>query len=263
MRILLLLGMTASLWAQPLDWRPVMRASLERMVASDSKMADYSFDRRVIRKEFEADGKLKLESNMLMRPERVEGVWISRVLEKDGAKLTEVEQRRQEETIRRKILEGKAEGGRPPSILGRDNDDLIQEFPEALEYRLIGEEMMAGRKSWVLACQPRVGYKAKSMRSRFFEKVRGKVWVDQAEKDLVRVDAEVFDTISVGFGLLGRVEKGTRFILNRGRVTEGHFFTESSQVNFTAKVLVFKTLISEIKTQFFNFKLKTAIGPTR
>ena len=263
MRILLLLGMTASLWAQPLDWRPVMRASLERMVASDSKMADYSFDRRVIRKEFEADGKLKLESNMLMRPERVEGVWISRVLEKDGAALTEVEQRRQEETIRRKILEGKAEGGRPPSILGRDNDDLIQEFPEALEYRLIGEEMMAGRKSWVLTCQPRAGYKAKSMRSRFFEKVRGKVWVDQAEKDLVRVDAEVFDTISVGFGLLGRVGKGTRFILNRGRVTEGHFFTESSQVNFTAKVLVFKTLISEIKTQFFNFKLKTAIGPTR
>ena len=255
--------MSFSLWAQPLDWRPVMRASLERMVASDSKMADYSFDRRVIRKDFEHDGKLKTELNMLMRPERVEGVWISRVIEKDGARLTDFEQRRQEETIRRKVLEGKAAGGRPSSILGRDNDELIQEFPEALEYRLIGEEMMAGRKTWVLACQPRAGYKAKSMRSRFFEKVRGRVWVDQADKDLIRVDAEVFDTISVGFGLLGRVEKGTRFILNRARVAEGHLFTESSQVNFTAKVLVFKTLISEIKTQYFNFKLKTGVGPAR
>lgn len=263
MRVLVLLAVAGNLWGQPTDWRPIMRTSLDRMVASDSRMADYAFDRRVIKKEFEPDGRLKLQTVTLMRPERVEGVWVSRIVTRDGKPLTDPEKRRQEDEIRRRIADGKSENARPASILGRENDELIQQFPEALEYRLIGEEMKDGRKTWVLACQPRVGYKPPSMRARFFEKVRGKVWVDQAEKDLVRVDAEVFDTISVGFGLLGRVEKGTRFVLNRARVSEGHYFTESSQVNFTAKVLIFKTLIIEISTQYFNFNLKTMVEPKR
>lgn len=236
-----------------------MKTSLERMVASDARMADYAFDRRVERKDFESDGRLKLHTTTLLRPERVEGVWISRALERNGKPLTESEKQKQEEAIRRRIAEGKAAGGKPASILGRDSDELILEFPEALEYRLVGEETLAGRKAWVLACQPRPGYKPPSMRARFFEKVKGRVWVDQTDKDLVRVEAEVFDTISMGFGLLGRVEKGTRFVLNRARVSEGHFFTESSQVNFTAKVLVFKSLISEIRTVYSNFRLKTGI----
>jgi hypothetical protein len=263
MRVLLFLAAASSLGAQPLDWRPIMRASLERMVESDARMADYAFDRQVVKKEFEPDGRLKLQTTTLMRPERVEGVWISRIITLDGKPLTDVEKRRQEEAIRRRINEEKGQQSRPPSILGRENDELIRLFPEALEYRLLGEELKDGRKTWVLACQPRPGYKPPNLRARFFEKVRGKVWVDQANKDLVRVDAEVFDTISVGFGLLGRVEKGTRFVLNRARVSEGHYFTESSQVNFTAKVLIFKTLINEISTQYSNFKLRTAVEPKR
>lgn len=262
MRVLIFF-VAGCLWAQPLDWRPVMRAALDRMVDSDARLADYSFDRRLTRKEFESDGRLREQTVTLMRPERVEGVWIFRVTSRDGQPLTPAESLRQEEVIRRRIAEGKASGSRPSSIMGRDTEALIREFPEALDYRLVGEESREGRKLWVLACEPRPGYKPPSMRARFFEKVRGKVWVDQTEKDLVRVEAEVFDTISLGFGLLGRVEKGTRFSLNRARVSEGHYFTESSLVRFSAKVLLFKTLMSEISTQYFNFKLKTTVEPKR
>jgi hypothetical protein len=159
MRVLLFLAAASSLGAQPLDWRPIMRASLERMVESDARMADYSFDRQVVKKEFEPDGRLKLQTTTLMRPERVEGVWISRIITLDGKPLTDVEKRRQEDAIRRRINEEKGQQSRPPSILGRENDELIRLFPEALEYRLLGEELKDGRKTWVLACQPRPGYK--------------------------------------------------------------------------------------------------------
>lgn len=263
MRVLLLLAAATSLAAQPLDWRPVMQASLERMNESDSRMAEYSFDRQVIKKEFDSSGHLKLQTVTMMRPERVEGVWLPRVISRDGKPLSDAENRRQEETFRRRIAEAKTENARPSSILGRESDDLIREFPDALEYRLIGEEVRDDRKTWILACQPRPGYKPPSMRARFFEKVRGKVWVEQTNKDLVRVEAEVFDTISLGFGLLGRVEKGTRFVLNRARVGEGHYFTESSQVNFSAKVLLIKTVVNEISTRYSNFKLRTTVERTR
>lgn len=263
MRVLVLLYLTGSLWAQPLDWRPIMRTSLEQMLESDRRLADYSFDRLTTRKEFESDGRIKLETVTLTRPERIDGVWIFRVIARDGRPLTEVQSARQEESIRRRIAEAKSSNARSSSLLGRDAEEMIREFPEALDYRLVGEDNQDGRKLWVLACEPRAGYKPPNLRARFFEKVRGKVWIDQARKDLVRVEAEVFDTISLGFGILGRVDKGTRFALRRARSAEGLYFTQASQVKFAAKVLLFKSLSTEITTLYSGFRLKTEVQSNR
>ena len=263
MRVLVLLYLTGPLWAQPLDWRPVLRTSLDRMLESDLRLADYSFDRVITRKEFESDGRLKLETVTLTRPERVDGVWILRVISRNGRPLSQAESSRQEDSIRRRLAEAKVGKAGSTSIMGRETEDLIREFPEALDYRLVGEDTQDGRKLWVLACEPRPGYKPPSLRARLLEKARGKVWIDQADKDLVRVEAEVFDTISLGFGILGRVDKGTRFALRRARSTEGQYFTRGSQVKFAAKVLLFKSLSTDISTLYVGFRLKTAVQSNR
>lgn len=263
MRVFVLLQLAASLWAQPLDWRPVMRTSLERMVESDRRLSDYTFDRQITRREFGADGQLKLETVTLTRPERIDGVWVLRVVSRNGRALTEAESSRQEEAIRRRLAETKSSNTRSISIMGRETEEIIREFPEALDYRLVSEETQDGRRLWVLACEPRPGYKPPNVRARLFEKVRGKVWIDQVDKDLVRVEAEVFDPINLGFGILGRVERGTRFALRRARTSEGLYFTEGSQVKFAVKVLLFKSLSSEISTRYSGFRLKTGVRSSR
>jgi hypothetical protein len=261
MRFLILLALLGArcMPGQPLDWRPVMRDALARMIESDTRLADYTFDRTITRKEFDASGRLKQQTVTVLRPERINGIWVSRAVSRDGRPLTATEIQRQEESIRRRIAEGQAQGARSTSIMGRDTEELIKEFPEALDYRLAGEETSAGRKLWVLECTPRPGYRPPNLRARLFEKVRGRVWVDQDSKDLVRVESEVFDTISLGFGILGRIEKGTRFTLHRAPVREGHYFTESSRVKFSAKVLLVKSLFSEISTSYTNFKPRTGV----
>jgi hypothetical protein len=138
--------------------------------------------------------------------------------------------------------------------------DWLKEFPDALDYKKVGEETIAGRRTLVLECSPRKGYKASNLRARVFEKVRGKIWMDAAEEQIVRVDAEVFDTVSIGWGLIGKVQKGTRFHLERSRLADGSWLPNSQSIRFAASYLVFKSLAQEEITRYSEYRHKSALA---
>ena len=137
---------------------------------------------------------------------------------------------------------------------GRKRDNAwFYELSDALEFRETGEETVDGRPALVVELSPRAGYRAKNMRARLFEKMRGKVLVDKADAELVRADVEVFDTVSVGLGILGKVNKGTQFHLERRRVAEGTWLTNMQQVLFGARIML-KSFHQEVTTRYSGFE---------
>lgn len=142
-----------------------------------------------------------------------------------------------------------------PSAARRAEDtSWLKDFPEALEYKKVGEEEIAGRVAWVLECTPRAGYKAQSLRARVFEKTRGKVWIDVADSQLVRVDAAVFDTVSIGWGMAAKIQKGTRFQIDRRKLADGAWLPESQTIRFAAKVMMVKSLAVEESARFSGYR---------
>lgn len=118
----------------------------------------------------------------------------------------------------------------------------------------MGEELIAGRLAWVLECSPRAGYKARNLQARVFEKTRGKVWIDAADSQLVRVDAAVFDTVSIGWGLAAKIQKGTRFQIDRRKLADGAWLPDSQTIRFAAKVLMVKSLAVEDTARFSEYR---------
>lgn len=142
----------------------------------------------------------------------------------------------------------------PATPRRKEDTSWLAEFPEALEYKKVGEEEIAGRMAWVLECSPRPGYKAKSLRARVFEKTRGKVWIDVADSQLVRVDAAVFDTVNIGWGMAAKIQKGTRFQIDRRKLPDGAWLPESQTIRFTAKVMMVKSLGMEDAARFTGYR---------
>lgn len=248
-----LLVFSLALPAQQRDWRAEMRQSFERMMVSEKKLEDYGFTRRMLRKEMNSDGSVKKEERIVVRRELFEGEFATFVIEKNGVATTPAQRAQAESEVRSNRRSGKARGrasGRP------GEDGWIEEFPEALAYTQDGEEIVNGRKAWVLRCEPRQGYKPKNIRAKVFEKMRGTVWIDQLEKDIVRVDAEMFDAVSVGFGVLGKIDKGTRFHLDRIRTTEGVWLTAKTDVRFAVRIMLFKYLFNDIVSETFDYRLR-------
>lgn len=248
-----LLVFSLALSAQQRDWRAEMRQSFERMMVSEKRLEDYGFVRRMHRKEMNSDGSVKKEERLVVRRELFEGDFATFVIEKNGVATTPAQRAQAEAEARAARKAGKARGrasGRP------GEDGWIEEFPEALLYTLEGEQSINGRKVWVLRCEPRPGYKPKNIRAKVFEKMRGKVWIDQLEKDIVRVDAEMFDAVSVGFGVLGKIDKGTRFHLDRIRTSEGVWLTAKTDVRFAVRIMLFKYLFNEIVSETSDYRLR-------
>ncbi len=142
----------------------------------------------------------------------------------------------------------------PLSRRRAEDTSWLAEFPEALEYKKVGEEEIAGRVTWVLECSPRAGYRARSLRARVFEKTRGRVWIDVADSQLVRVDAAVFDTVNIGWGMAAKIQKGTRFQIDRRKLPDGAWLPESQTIRFAAKVMLVKSLAVEESARFSGYR---------
>jgi len=249
----------------------LMRRSLARIEESDKKIGDYGFVRRTERKELTASGEFKTQRSWVWRREWQDGFLVNRLLERDGKPIPEEERRKNEELIRKRLAERKA---MTPEQLqkmreerrkkGNDESAWLKEFPEALDYKPAGEEIIDGRPALLLECSPRQGYQPKNMRARVFEKLRGRIWIDKAESELVKADVEMFDTVNLGWGFLGRIEKGTRFLIKRKKVAEGLWFNEAETYKFAARLMMVKSIRNEITTQFSDFRHRseTASSPS-
>jgi len=247
--------------APPGDLRELMRGSLARLQESDKKLSEYTFVRAGERKEFTSSGVLKTQQSWVVKREFRDGFMFHRLLERNGKPIPEEEQQRGEQAIAKRLAELKAmapeqlekmraEGRRRSG----DEDAWLQEFPEALDYKLAGEETIHGRPALVLEVSPRPGYKARNMRARVFEKVRGRVWIDKTDSQLVKAEAEVFETVNIALGLMGRIEKGTRFSLQRRKVADEAWLPETQTMKFAARVMLVKSIHQEQTTRYSDYR---------
>ena len=246
--------------------RTILRESLNKLQDADGRMGDYSYARYNVRREFNADGSVKTEHTVLARREFEDGYGFMHQVERDGKAVPDIEQKQAQDVARTRAAQLRAMSpaersqAEPPTRSRAPEQSFLKEFPDALDFKKVGEEMIGGRRTLVLECQPRPGYKATNMRARMFEKVRGKIWLDAAEEQMVRIDAEVFDAVNIGWGVIGKVQKGTRFHLERRRLADGFWLPESQDIRFTARILLFKALSQEEITRYSEFRHKSTLA---
>jgi hypothetical protein len=247
----------------PPDLRGMMRQAQQNLLDADKKLADYSYMRFNVRRELNPAGGIKNERTVVARRDFVDGVGFTRVVERDGKPVPEAERRREDETIRKTLAELKA--GQTGSIKPKTKDPaqranqreaLLNEFPEALDYRKIGEEDLGGRRAIVLECWPRTGYEPKNLIARLFGKMRGKVWLDQADLEIAKLDVEMYDAVGIGLGVIARIEKGTHFFVDRARLADGLWFPQAQTLRLSARMLLVKSLAQEETTKYSGYRHK-------
>jgi hypothetical protein len=239
----------------PADLRELARAALTRLVIQGrAAFDDHAFVQYTERTELLSDGKAGRKQTWIFRREPVEGFLLTRLVERDGKPVS------QEET-RKRVRELKALS--PAELEKRRIDRLkkeqeeegwLVELADAMEWRLAGQETVRGRQAWILECTPRPGYHPRNLRARLFEKTRGRLVIDQAEQEMVRAEGETFDSISMGWGLLAKIEKGTKFYFDRARMGDDTWLPQLRIIRFAARVMLFKQARNEFVTRFTEYR---------
>jgi hypothetical protein len=119
------------------------------------------------------------------------------------------ESENQRETRNRR---GRRAGG--PDFL---DESLLRRF----DYVLEGEELLGGRRVWVLNFEPKpVGKDAGETADRFLARLHGRLWVDVEEAELVKVESHLKSPLTVLGGLAASLTR-IDFVILRERLASG------------------------------------------
>lgn len=124
----------------------------------------------------------------------------------------------------------------------KDEDKVIDDVFAGYDMRIVGREQIEGRPAIRISFEPRADYHPMTREGRIIHHVKGEAWVNEADHQLVRVDAHVIDAISLGFGLLAKLQKGAMLHAERQKVNDEVWLPVKTEVSLSARVLLLKGL---------------------
>lgn len=219
----------------------IVTRSMQETTANWNQASDYSF--------IERDVETKRGSQPLVKTYQVlqiDGSPYIRVIAVGDRPLSATEQDQEERKLRNEMekRQRQSEGERAKRVekyvKGRRQDRaLLDGMMGAFDFQLVGQETIDGRDCWLLNASPKAGYQPKSRETKVLAGMRGRLWVDKASGHWVRVQAEVFQSVSL-YGFFAKVQPGTRFLLEQEPVTGSLWLPKhlSMHVNASAFGLV-------------------------
>ena len=97
----------------------------------------------------------------------------------------------------------------------RGSTALVGMLPDAEVYTLLGMVPCGAGQCYRLSFAPNPGFEPPDMEAEVLQGFAGEVWIDKEQDRLVRLDAHLVRDVNIGFGILGRVDKGGTMALEQ------------------------------------------------
>lgn len=177
---------------------------------------------------------------------------LARTLLINGQPLT-AEQRAADEARMKKLVEDAGERAKREKRAKDDEDkglQMLKAIPDAFIFKYEGAEDGQIRLSFF----PNPHYNAPTRELQVFRSLSGTMWIDRAGRRLSRLDGTLFEDVTFGWGLLGRLNKGGTFSVTQSRVGDDHWEIVSLDVKMAGRAVIFKTINVKQKQRFTNFR---------
>jgi len=137
---------------------------------------------------------------------------------------------------------------------------IVRALPDAFLFEYAGEEQgsegvgRAGETLVKLKFRPNPHYQPPSHVEEVLTGMQGYVLVDGAHYRLATIDGTLFKEVGFGWGILGHLDPGGRFTVQQQELDDNVWEISRMSVNFTGKILLFKSLSINSTETFTGFK---------
>ncbi len=118
---------------------------------------------------------------------------------------------------------------------------MISMLPDAYVFEYAGDENGCHRVHY----RPNPDYVPHTLEARVIHSMTGDLWVDARFKRLSRLEGHLGDNVDFGLGLLGRLDKGGWFRMQRVQVSASEWKTQRLEVHLSGRAFVLKTIARE------------------
>ena len=133
-------------------------------------------------------------------------------------------------------------------------DQLVGMLPDSEMYKLEGMERCGARQCYRLSFTPNPDFAPPGIEADVLRGFAGEVWIEETQQRLVRLDAALVREVTVGFGILGRLDKGGTLGLQQEFEANAQQWQPTVlKMNLSGKALMLKTVnirINEVASDF-------------
>ena len=240
--------------------RAFIRQVADKDIENDKKQKDYTYIQREEEHKLDGKGAVKSSESKTEEIMVLYGEQVQRLIAKNDKSLSEKDAAKEEERIRKLTDKRKNESGdqrkKRLQTEEKDREDarkFVGEVADAYNFRLIGTENLDGRETYVIAAEPRPDFQPHSKEAKVLPKFRFHAWIDQAESQWVKLDAECIDTVSLGL-FLARIHKGSRLLIDQTRVNDEVWLPRHVAIKVDVRVALLKNFNLEADVTYRDYK---------
>ena len=135
---------------------------------------------------------------------------------------------------------------------------LLRAIPDAFLFEQDGTEPGPRGELARLKFRPNPDFHPPSRETIVYKGMEGILVVEPRDLRLVRIDSSLVESVTLGWGLLARLNKGGRFTLEQSLLPDGEWQTTRMTLDFTGKAFLFKTIRIKQKQTITDFRLAPA-----
>ena len=240
--------------------RALIRQVADKDIENDKKQNDYTYIQREEEHKLDGKGEVKSSESKTREVMVLYGEQIQRLVAKDDKPLSEKDTAREEERIRKLTEKRKNETEeqrkKRTETEEKDREDarkFVGEIADAYNFRLMDVENLDGRETYVIDAEPRSDFQPRFKEAKLLPRFRFRAWIDQAESQWVKLDAECIDTVSVGW-FLARIHKGSRLLIDQTRVNDEVWLPRHVAIKVDVRVALLKNFNLEADVTYRDYK---------
>jgi hypothetical protein len=137
---------------------------------------------------------------------------------------------------------------------------IMKALPDALLYEYDGEEVgtaslgTAGMPLLRLKFRPDPSYRPPTHVEEVLVGMSGFLLIDPAVRRIAKIDGTLFRDVTFGWGILGHLNKGGQFLVEQQDLGEGSWAICHMRLEFTGKILFFKSIAINSDEVFSSFR---------
>lgn len=224
----------------------MIRLSAEKDMENDKRQRDYTYVEREEQHKLNGKGEVSSTETHTYEVMQIYNEQVRRLTAKDDKPLSAKDAAKEEEKIQKIIDKRKNESDsqrekrlKEEEKQRQEDREFVQEIADAYDFKLAGIETLDGRETYAIVGEPRPGFEPKRKEAKVLPKFRFRVWIDRAENQWVKLDAQCIDTVSFGL-FLARIHKGSRIVIDTTRVNDEVWLPRHVAVHVDVRVALLK-----------------------
>jgi hypothetical protein len=185
-----------------------------------------------------------------------------RQITKDGVPLTakdlEKQDRQEKERVARETHkrgnQSEAQRQQEKAKADRKEREIIDDVFSMYDVQLVRREAVGGVSVILATFKTKANYKPKTREGKILQHIAGRAWIAEDDHELARLEAEIIDPISIGAGLLAKLNKGSMLAFERRKINNEIWLPVRVDASLSGRMFLMKGLNIHDVTEYVDHR---------